>query len=33
MPDFDEVADDHEHFMRRCLELAAEASDQGNTPG
>jgi hypothetical protein len=33
MPDFDEVADDHERFMRRCLELAPEAREQGNTPG
>ena len=32
MPDFDEVADDHEHFMRRCLELAAVARDQGDSP-
>jgi tRNA(adenine34) deaminase len=23
---------DHEHFMRRCLELAALAREQGNTP-
>jgi len=23
---------DHERFMRRCLELAAEARNQGNTP-
>ena len=23
---------DHEHFMRRCLELATTAHDQGNTP-
>jgi tRNA(adenine34) deaminase len=23
---------DHEHFMRRCLELAAVALEQGNTP-
>jgi len=23
---------DHEHFMRRCLELATMARDQGNTP-
>jgi tRNA(adenine34) deaminase len=23
---------DHEHFMRRCLELAAVAREQGNTP-
>ena len=23
---------DHEHFMRRCLELAAEARNEGNTP-
>ena len=23
---------DHEHFMRRCLELATVARDQGNTP-
>jgi tRNA(adenine34) deaminase len=22
----------HEHFMRRCLDLAVEARDQGNTP-
>ena len=32
MPDFDEVADDHEHFMRRCLELAAVARERGDTP-
>jgi tRNA(adenine34) deaminase len=32
MPVLDEVADDHEHFMRRCLELAAEAREQGNAP-
>jgi hypothetical protein len=24
---------DHERFMRRCLELAPEAREQGNTPG
>jgi tRNA(adenine34) deaminase len=23
---------DHERFMRRCLELAAEARNRGNTP-
>lgn len=32
MPDFDEVADVHEHFMRRCLELAAVARERGDTP-
>ncbi|WP_435019990.1 nucleoside deaminase [Tundrisphaera sp. TA3] len=28
MPDHD----DHEHFMRRCLDLAAMAREQGDTP-
>jgi tRNA(Arg) A34 adenosine deaminase TadA len=32
MPDFDEVAVEHAHFMRRCLELAAAAREQGDTP-
>jgi pyrimidine deaminase RibD-like protein len=27
-----EVTDSHERFMRRCIELAREAKQQGNTP-
>jgi tRNA(adenine34) deaminase len=32
MPDFDEVAYEHAHYMRRCLELAAVARERGDTP-